>query len=136
MLKSPIGALRSIAILAGLFAGISAAAAQSPSLAMLDRLEPGQWQLRFRDGSPMRQICIRNGRELIQVRHPNSKCSRYVIEDGRDAVTVQYTCRGSNYGRTSVRRETGALAQIESQGIAGGLPFQFTAEARRTGSCS
>lgn len=135
MLKSPIAAWRPIAIIAGLTAGISAAAAQSPSLAMFDRLDPGQWQLRFRDGSPAQRICIRNGRELIQLRHPNSKCSRYVIEDGRDEVTVQYTCRGSNYGRTSIRRETGSLAQIESQGIAGGLPFQFTAEARRTGNC-
>ncbi|WP_338015344.1 DUF3617 domain-containing protein [Altererythrobacter sp. C41] len=102
---------------------------------MLDRLEPGQWQLRFRDGSPAQQICVRTGRELIQLRHQNSKCSRYVIEDGRDEVTIQYTCRGANYGRTSIRRETGSLAQVESQGIAGGLPFQFTAEARRTGTC-
>lgn len=135
MLKSSIAVLRSVAIAAGLAAGISAAA-QSPSLAMLDRLEPGQWQIRFRDGSPAKQICVRTGRELIQLRHLGSKCSRYVIEDGRDEVTVQYTCRGSNYGRTSIRRETGSLAQIESQGIAGGLPFQFTAEARRTGNCS
>lgn len=135
MLKSSIAILRSVAIAAGLAAGISAAA-QSPSLAMLDRLEPGQWQIRFRDGSAPKQICVRTGRELIQLRHLGSKCSRYVIEDGRDEVTVQYTCRGSNYGRTSIRRETGSLAQIESQGIAGGLPFQFTAEARRTGNCS
>lgn len=134
MLKSSVAALRSIAIVAGLAAGISAAA-QSPSLSMLDRLEPGQWQLRFRDGSPAQQICVRTGRELIQLRHQNGKCSRYVIEDGRDEVTVQYTCRGANYGRTSIRRETGSLAQVESQGIAGGLPFQFTAEARRTGTC-
>jgi len=134
MLKSSVAALRSIAIVAGLAAGISAAA-QSSSLSMLDRLDAGQWQLRFRDGSPAQQICVRNGRELIQLRHQNSKCSRYVIEDGRDEVTVQYTCRGANYGRTSIRRETGSLAQVESQGIAGGLPFQFTAEARRTGTC-
>ncbi|WP_165271777.1 DUF3617 domain-containing protein [Pelagerythrobacter rhizovicinus] len=134
MLKSSIAALRPIAMVAGLAAGISAAA-QAPSLAMLDRLEPGQWQLRFRDGSSTQQICVRNGRELIQLRHPDSKCSRYVVEDGQDEVTVQYTCRGPNYGRTSIRRETGSLAQVESQGIAGGLPFQFTAEARRTGNC-
>lgn len=138
MFKSAITALRPIAMIAALASGggMIAAIAQGPSLAMLDQLEPGQWQLRFRDGSAARQICLRNGRELIQLRHPNSKCSRYVVEDGRNQVTVQYTCRGSNYGRTSIRRETASLAQIESQGIAGGLPFQFTAEARRTGSCS
>ena len=112
------------------------AAAQAPGLAMLDGLSPGQWQLRFRDGSPPKKICIRNGRELIQLRHPRNDCSRYVVEDGASEVTVQYTCKGSNYGRTSIRRESASLAQVESQGIAGGLPFQFSAEARRTGACS
>lgn len=135
MFKSAMAALRPIAIIGLAAGGMVSAAAQGPSLAMLDRLEPGQWQLRFRDGSATQKICIRNGRDLIQLRHRNSKCSRYVIEDGRDEVTVQYTCRGSNYGRTSIRRETPSLAQIESQGIASGLPFQFTAEARRTGNC-
>jgi hypothetical protein len=64
-----------------------------------------------------------------------SACSRYVVEDGADKVTVQYTCRGNGYGRTSIRRETAGLLQIESQGVAGGLPFQFKAEARRIGAC-
>jgi hypothetical protein len=51
-------------------------------------------------------------------------------------VVVQYTCRGKGYGRTHIRRETGRLVQIDSQGIAGGLPFEFSAEARRVGDCS
>jgi hypothetical protein len=59
-----------------------------------------------------------------------------VVEDGNEEVTVQYTCRGSNYGRTNIRRESNVLAQVDSQGIANGLPFQFSAEARRTGSCN
>ncbi len=121
---------------AGMFGALLVpAAAQAPGLAMLDGLSPGQWQLRYRDGSPPKKICIRTGRELIQLRHPRNDCSRYVVEDGASEVTVQYTCKGSNYGRTSIRRESGSLAQVESQGIAGGLPFQFTAEARRTGAC-
>ena len=59
-----------------------------------------------------------------------------MIEDGANAVTVQYTCQGSGYGRTQIKRETSRLVQIESQGIAGGLPFEFTAEARRVGDCA
>ena len=43
--------------------------------------------------------------------------------------------RGDGYGRTHIRKETNALVQIDSQGIAGGKPFQFTAEARQTGRC-
>lgn len=109
--------------------------AQNASLAMLDGLAKGEWTLRFRDGAAPRRICLKSGQELIQLRHRDPGCSRFVVDDATQQVTVHYTCPGNGYGRTSIRRETGGLVQIESQGIADGLPFQFTAEARRTGSC-
>lgn len=125
-----------LAAAAGFAAGaIAPAAAQGPSLAMLGTLEDGQWEVRFRDGADSRRVCLRSGLELIQLQHGGGECSRFVVEDGASAVTVQYTCRGDGYGRTSIRRETPALVQIDSQGIAGGLPFQFSAEARRIGAC-
>lgn len=110
-------------------------AAQAPTLAMLDRLDRGEWLVRFRDSGEQRRFCLRTGRELIQLRHGDAQCSRYVVEDGAGQVTVQYSCPGNGYGRTSIRRESGYLAQIESQGIADGKPFQFTAEGRRVGAC-
>jgi hypothetical protein len=106
------------------------------SLAMLDTLQKGGWEVRYRDGSTVRKICVNTGREFIQLRHSDTGCNRFVVEDGANEVTVQYTCRGNGYGRTSIRKETGGLVQIESQGIADGKPFQFTAEGRKTGDCS
>lgn len=111
------------------------ATAQAPTLSMLDKLERGQWLLRIRGSGEQKRICVRTGRELIQLRHTGPNCSRYVVEDSAGQVTVQYSCAGNGYGRTSIRRETATLAQIESQGIADGKPFEFTAEARRTGAC-
>lgn len=111
------------------------ATAQAPTLTMLDKLERGQWVLRIRGSGEQKRICVRTGRELIQLRHAGPNCSRYVVEDSAGQVTVQYSCAGNGYGRTSIRRETATLAQIESQGIADGKPFEFTAEARRTGAC-
>ncbi|MDJ0643850.1 MAG: hypothetical protein QNJ15_13640 [Erythrobacter sp.] len=111
------------------------AAAQSDGLAMLSGLAKGEWTLKYRDGSPERKICVRSGLELIKLRHSDPNCSRFVVEDAASRVTVQYTCPGNGYGRTDIRRETGSLVQIESQGIVSGQPFQFNAEARRTGSC-
>jgi len=111
------------------------AAAQAPSLAMLDRLDRGQWEIRFRDRGESQKVCVRTGRELIQLRHAGQSCSRVVVEDAAQQVTVQYTCRGQGYGRTNIRRETAGLVQIQGQGIAGTRHFEFTAEARRTGSC-
>ena len=109
--------------------------AQGNGLAMLGTLAKGEWTIKFRDGSVDRKICVRSGQELIQLRHREPGCNQFVVEDGAAKVTVQYTCPGNGYARTSIRRETPALVQLESQGIHGGLPFQFLAEARRTGSC-
>jgi len=108
---------------------------QSNGLSMLNGLAKGEWTVKFRDGSADQKICVESGEELIQLRHTETACSRFVVEDAANRVTVQYTCSGNGYGRTNIRRETGSLVQIESQGIASGLPFQLAAEARRTGSC-
>ncbi len=127
-------------VLAGLAAltamGVSVPGwAQSKSLAMLGTLAKGEWTIKHRDGTPDRKICLQSGIELIQLRHRESGCNQFVVEDGAAKVTVQYTCSGNGYGRTAIRRETPSLVQIESQGIAAGVPFQLAAEARRTGPC-
>lgn len=122
--------------LAGWAALAVPASSQRPALTMLDQIEPGRWEIRLRDASRRTYpICVDNGRKLIQLRHEALNCDRLVIDDRADQVTVQYTCRGRGYGRTSIRRETGRLVQIETQGIAEGLPFEFAAEARRVGNC-
>lgn len=130
---SPIGIAAAVGMVA---LGLALpAAAQTDGLSMLEGLAKGEWTIKNRDGSEDRKICVKTGRELIQLRHPDPDCSRFIVEDGASKVTVQYTCPGNGYGRTNIRKENGALVQIESQGIASGLPFQFSAEARQTGSC-
>lgn len=109
--------------------------AQAPELAMLGTLTPGSWELHGRGGAGSRTICVRTGRELIQLQHRQSGCTSYVVQDEPQEVTVQYTCRGDGYGRTTVRREASNLVQISSQGIQGGLPFTISGEARRTAAC-
>ncbi|MBR2174902.1 MULTISPECIES: hypothetical protein [unclassified Sphingopyxis] len=117
-------------------AAASAVPAQAPSLAMLDRLEKGSWQLRERGKDDVLQtICVGDARRMIQIQHPRSTCSRYVIEDTPNSVTVHYTCPGAGHGRTSIRSETNRLVQIDTQGIAEGRPFSQAIEARRTGGC-
>ncbi len=130
--------LKAAIVVAGLSAGIAVPAlGQGTALAMLDRLDRGDWEMRFRgsDGGT-RRICLKDGRSFIQLRHPGEKCRRVIVEDNATEITVQYTCPGRGYGRTQIRRETSRLVQIDSQGIANGLPFAFAAEARRVGDCS
>ena len=114
---------------------ISATAAQDSNPSMLTDLRKGEWSVRFRDGSSERQICVRTGIELLQLRHDDQNCSRFIVGEEPDEVTVHYTCPGNGYGRTNIRMETPILLQVESQGIAKGLPFEFNSEARYIGSC-
>ena len=111
------------------------ALAQGNGLAMLGTLAKGEWSIKQRGVARDRKICVKSGEELIQLMHREGGCNQFVVEDGAARVTVQYTCPSNGYGRTSIRRETGTLVQLESQGIHGGVPFQLTAEARRTGAC-
>jgi hypothetical protein len=108
---------------------------QAAELAMLDTLNKGAWTLRIRDDGSEQRICVRDGRELIQLRHKQPDCSRFVVRDDAGEVVVQYTCRGNGYGRTSIRREGSGLVQIQSQGIIDGAPFSISGEARHSGSC-
>lgn len=129
--------LTTVALAIGIVPGMLAPVmGQGRQLTMLDQIPDGRWELHFR-GRPdqVQRLCLHDARTLIQLRHPEQSCDRIVVEDGTESVTVQYTCRGRGYGRTHIRRETAQLIQVESQGIAGGLPFEFTAEGRRVGDC-
>jgi hypothetical protein len=134
MKSAPTWAFGALCTLAVLSSG--AGWAQVRQLSVLGRLEAGEWELRTRDDAEAPQrLCLRDGRRLIQLRHAGQKCSRMVVEDTPEQMTVQYTCPGRGYGRTQIRLESQSLVQIDSQGIAEGLPFAFAAEARRLGSC-
>lgn len=125
------------AMIAALLAGAVPASGQRPALAMLDQLDSGKWELRLRDGrNAVERLCVNSGRRFIQLRHSEPSCEKFIVDDQPGQVTVQYTCRGRGYGRTHIRRESNQLVQIDSQGIADGLPFDFTAEARRVGECT
>lgn len=109
--------------------------AQDNSLEALNKMVPGSWEIRYRPDSSRERVCIRDGRDLLQLRHPQTGCNRYIVEDTANRAIVHYTCRGHGSGRTQIRLETPQIAQIESQGVHDGLPFQFSAEARRLGKC-
>lgn len=131
-------ALRLLGALSVVLLGSAApASGAGNTLAMLDRLDPGRWEVRSREpGELPQRMCLAGGQRLIQLRHPDLACERFVIQDSLNEVVVQYTCKGRGYGRTHIRRETGRLVQIDSRGIANGLPFEFSAEGRRIGDCT
>lgn len=98
-------------------------------------IDSGLWELRSRSNEGQRRICVRSGRELVQLRHRQPGCEQFVVDSSARGATVQYTCRGNGYGRTTIRLEGSRLAQIETRGVEGGRPFTASYEARRVGSC-
>lgn len=116
-------------------AGLSAAPAAAPNLKMLNDLMPGRWEIRSRDMAQLQRICVRNGRELLQLRHNGRTCKRFIVEDAANRVTVTYNCQAAGNGRTTLRQETDKLVQISTQGVDGGSPFAIEAEARYIGGC-
>lgn len=129
------GKLRIVLGCAALGLAASPIAAAVTELAMLDTLQQGTWEIRSRADGSRRSICLRNGRDFIQLQHRQTGCTRFVVQDDPEEVTVQYTCRGDGYGRTTIRREGSALVQLQSQGSQGGSPFAIEGEARRIGTC-
>lgn len=122
------------AVLATAYAPTALAAADD-GLAMLRQLQPGSWTLRYREGAGPRSICVRSGLELIELQPRRGGCRRSVVERNASELTVQNSCPGDGYTRTTIRREGETLVQIHSQGLRGGGPFALSAEARRTGPC-
>lgn len=108
-----------------------------PVLSALNLLKPGQWSLHAHDRpGNNRSICIGDARALLQVRHGEAMCSRFVIASDARTATVHYTCPGSGHGRTTIRVESPQIIQIDTQGIANNEPFALSWEGRRTGDCT
>lgn len=113
-----------------------AAPAQTPVMAVLDGLTPGQWTLKERGSRDAGQkVCLGNPELLLQIQHANTSCSRYVIENGPKKLRVSYKCGRSGQGVTEIKLESSSLVQITSQGIRDNAPFSINMEGRRTGSC-
>ncbi|CAN5323422.1 hypothetical protein BH09PSE4_BH09PSE4_23460 [soil metagenome] len=126
--------IRRIPIALALLIAGAAVPAQAPRLAALSSIETGEWTLK-EIGGEGRSLCLSDPRTLIQLRHGNAQCTRFVISDDPHSVTVHYTCPGAGHGRTTITVETSRLIKVETQGIAGGAPFESTYEGRRTGAC-
>ncbi len=130
--------LKPAAVLA-LAAGVAVftpVAANALAISVFGQLRLGAWEIRERGEDRARRVCLRSERDLVQLRHRGQSCRRIVVEDNATDATVQYSCGGSGYGRTYIRRESPDLVQLRTDGIEGGAPFSFEAEGRRVGNCS
>lgn len=123
----------SFAVVAALCGGLASAA----PLPLFGQSQPGVWELSGIQGAraPVR-LCIADLSQLAQVEHRGRGCNQKAIRESASSVTFTYECSSKDFGRSEVQFVTPRNFKIVSQGIAGGLPFSHTVQARRAGDCA
>lgn len=109
-------------------------AAQSPRA--LAPAAGGLWEVsEGADGHGARRICVAQPAILAQFEHRSGNCTRVVISDEGSSAVIHYTCTNGDFGRSKLTLITPRTIRAETQGISGGLPFNYTFHARRIGEC-
>ena len=112
-----------------------AAAAAVGGPAALKQSSPGLWELRkVPDGKPMRE-CIADVAALAQIEHSAGPCARNPISSDATGAVFRYSCPAGDFGQSKLTVVTPRALTIETQGISGGLPFNYVVHARRIGNC-
>lgn len=109
-------------------------AAQGPSL--FDQAQPGLWEISGAPGlkAPVRQ-CLADLTPLARFEHRTSNCTAKVSGQSPTSASVDYSCGGAGFGHTQVELLTPRALRISTQGISGGLPFNYVLQARRVDDC-
>lgn len=108
-------------------------AAQPSALA---QTQPGLWEISGAPGSstPVRQ-CVSEIVALARFEHRASACSAKVLKDGNTSTAIDYSCGGAGFGHSQIDVITPRSLRISTQGISGGLPFNYVLQARRLDDC-
>jgi hypothetical protein len=110
--------------------------AAPPPVAALSGVQPGLWHLHeIGTTQPPRAMCVRDPAQLLQLRHAEQACARFVLSGDASNARVHYSCPGAGHGLTTIRVENPSLVRIQTQGIADGQPFDLDLEGRRSGPC-
>lgn len=117
---------------AALVAGGPVGAVQRPTLTPVTA---GEWQLSEIDGPARVNVCIGDVGDLIPLRPGSGGCTRFVLDGDRASLTVRYTCGGTGHGRSVLTVRSAHSIKLETQGVAGGLPFAADYDGRRVGPC-
>jgi hypothetical protein len=109
------------------------AAQQPPALA---QVQPGLWEISGLPGSrvPLRQ-CIGEIAQLARFEHRGQGCSARVLKDAGSSAEIDYVCGRAGFGHSEVDVITPRSLRIATQGISGGLPFNYVLQAHRIEDC-
>jgi len=96
---------------------------------------PGEWEVAKSASERGERTCLPDPAILIQWEHRAEQCKQTIVSASLDRAEVHYTCGGGGFGTSRVEVLTPRSIKINTQGIAGGLPFSYIIHARRVGAC-
>ena len=96
---------------------------------------PGEWEISKTASGRGERLCLSDPAVLMQWEHRAKRCTRSVVNPAPDRAEVHYTCSGGDFGTSRVEVLTPRSIRVNTQGIAGGLPFSYVIHARRMASC-
>jgi hypothetical protein len=125
--------LTRVSVLAG--PALTLLAAAGPSA--LTQAQPGLWELSGAPGTsaPVRE-CVADIASLARFEHRASSCSAKVSKDAGTSTSIEYSCGGAGFGHSEIDVITPRALRISTQGISGGLPFNYVLQARRVDDCT
>jgi len=108
-----------------------AAAANAPVLA---GVSGGIWEVSGNKAPPTR-VCAADPLQLASYEHRGTTCSRTLVRGSAASAIVTYSCSNGGFGQSTISLITPRSLHIETQGISGGAPYNYTLEAHRVGDC-
>jgi hypothetical protein len=126
-----------LAVLGLATAVVTTGAAPADRPPALARVQPGQWQIKELGSTGAgRSLCLADPAKVLQIAHGDAACSRTVIDSSATKLTVRYTCAGKGNGQSILTVSTSGAFRLQTQGMAGGAPFDYDYDAKRTGDCT
>ena len=109
------------------------AAGRPPALA---QTQPGLWEI---SGAPWAKLpirqCVTDMATLAHFEHRSLTCTANVVRDDGTTAAIDYSCGSAGFGHSQVDVLTPRSLRISTQGISGGLPFNYVLQARRVDDC-
>lgn len=105
-------------------------------VATLDSLQPGLWEVTAAEHEKvLARQCVADVAALARFEHRGKACSSKVLKSSGSEASVEYNCGAAGFGHSDIDVLTPRSLRISTQGISGGLPFNYVLQARRVGDC-
>jgi len=104
--------------------------------ASLNQVQPGLWEIQGVPGvTGVARQCVADVSILTRFEHRTKNCTEKQLKAAGSESDFDYTCGSAGFGHSEVTVITPRSLKISTQGISGGLPFNYVLQARRVADC-